>query len=145
MTRTSSLRAALALGGVAHLCLVRPITMRHLPLLATWLILFASISPVIASADLEFDHVWLVVSRDAPERSALERAGLPVSPNVSRNDGQGTASVAAEFFNAYIELVWPDPTVSVAPRAERGAEKFKQRMNWRRSGWCPIGIGLHPT
>jgi len=117
--------------------------MRHFSPFATWLILFVSTSPTIVFADLEFDHVWLVVSRDAPERKALERAGLRVSSNVSRNDGQGTASVAAEFFNAYIELMWPDPTVSVAPGAERGAEKFKQRMSWRTSGWCPIGIGLH--
>src|SRR5882724_13272626 len=96
-----------------------------------------------AAAELEFDHVWIVVSRDAPERAALERAGLNISPNINRNDGQGTASVSAEFFNAYIELMWPDPTVSVAQGAERGVEKFKNRMNWRTSGWCPIGIALH--
>ena len=92
---------------------------------------------------MEFDHVWIVVTRDAPERAALERAGLKISPNVNRHDGQGTASIAAEFMNAYIELMWPEPTVSVAPGAERGVEKFKNRMNWRTSGWCPIGIGLH--
>jgi hypothetical protein len=97
------------------------------------------------AAELEFDHVWIVVTRDAPERAALERAGLKISPDVNRNDGQGTASVSAEFLNAYIELMWPDPTVSVAPGAERGVEKFKNRMNWRTSGWCPIGIALHRT
>jgi hypothetical protein len=96
-----------------------------------------------AAAELEFDHVWIVVTRDAPERAALERAGLKVSPGVNRNDGQGTASVSAEFLNAYLELIWPDPTVSISPGAERGVEKFKNRMNWRTSGWCPIGIGLH--
>src|SRR6266568_1422800 len=96
-----------------------------------------------AAAELEFDHVWIVVSRDAPERAALERAGLKVSPNVNRHDGQGTASITAEFLNTYIELLWPDPTVPVSPGAERGVEKFKNRMNWRTSGWCPIGIGLH--
>src|SRR5713101_9511673 len=98
---------------------------------------------VAAAAELEFDHVWIVVSRDAPERAALERAGFKISPNVNRHDGQGTASVSAEFLNAYIELMWPDPTVSVAAGAERGVEKFKNRMNWRTSGWCPIGIALH--
>jgi hypothetical protein len=39
--------------------------------------------------------------------------------------------------------MWPDPTVSVAPGAERGVEKFKNRMNWRTTGWSPLGIGLH--
>ena len=64
---------------------------------------------------------------------------------MNRHDGQGTASISAEFLNSYLELMWPDPTVSVAPGAERGVEKFKNRMNWRASGWCPIGIGLHRT
>ena len=96
-----------------------------------------------AASELEFDHVWIVVGRDAPERAALEHAGLKFSPNVNRHDGQGTASITAEFLNTYIELLWPDPTVPVSPGAERGVEKFKNRMNWRTSGWCPIGIGLH--
>jgi hypothetical protein len=103
----------------------------------------ASLSPTPSPGKLEFDHIWIVVSRDAPERAVLEKAGLKISPDVNRNDGQGTASVSAEFLNAYIELMWPDPTVSVAPGAERGVEKFKNRMNWRTSGWCPIGIALH--
>src|SRR5436190_21893568 len=51
-----------------------------------------------AAAELEFDHVWIVVSRDAPERAALERAGLKISPGVNRNDGQGTASVQRSTF-----------------------------------------------
>jgi hypothetical protein len=101
----------------------------------------ATTSPSMSSA--EFDHVWIVVTRDAPERAALEKAGLKISPDVNRHDGQGTASITADFQNSYIELIWPDPTVSVAPGAERGVEKFKNRMNWRTSGWCPIGIGLH--
>jgi hypothetical protein len=92
---------------------------------------------VAAAPELEFDYVWIVVTRDAPERVALERAGFRISPNLNRNDGQGTASVSAEFLNAYIESMWPDPTVSVAKGAERGVEKFKNRMNWRTSGWVP--------
>ena len=102
-----------------------------------------SLRMTVAAPELEFDHVWIVVSRDAPERAALERAGLKISPEVNRHDGQGTASISAEFLNSYIELMWPDPTVSVAPGAERGVEKFKNRMNWRTSGWCPIGIAIH--
>ena len=100
-------------------------------------------TPSTSPAKLEFDHVWIVVTRDAPERSALERAGLKISPDLNRHDGQGTASVATEFLNSYLELMWPDPTVSVAPGAERGVEKFKNRMNWRTTGWSPIGIALH--
>src|SRR5437762_12886477 len=90
-----------------------------------------SVPMTAAAAELEFDHVWIVVSRDAPERAALERAGLKVSPNVNRHDGQGTASITAEFLNTYIELIWQDPTVPVSPGAERGEETFQ---NWKN---CP--------
>lgn len=117
--------------------------MRELSRRITCVALFLWVSPAFAAAELEFDHVWIVVTRAAPERAALERAGLKISPGVNRHDGQGTASMTADFQNSYIELMWPDPTVPVAPGAERGVEKFKNRMNWRTSGWCPIGIGLH--
>lgn len=103
----------------------------------------ATPSPSASPGKLEFDHVWIVVTRDAPERAALERAGLKISTETNRHDGQGTASISAEFRNSYLELMWPDPTVSVAPGAERGVEKFKNRMNWRTTGWSPIGIALH--
>jgi len=94
---------------------------------------------------IEFDHVWIMVSPNAPERAALRRAGFEISPDINRHDGQGTASITAEFQNAFLELIWPDSTVAVKPGLERAAEKFKQRMLWRSSGWCPIGIGLRRT
>ena len=47
----------------------------------------ASVRMTVATPELEFDHVWIVVTRDAPERAALERAGLKISPNVNRHDG----------------------------------------------------------
>ena len=77
----------------------------------------ASPSPASSEPQLEFDHVWIVVTRDAPEHAALERAGLKISPDVNHHDGQGTASISAEVLNAHIELIWPDPTVSVSQGA----------------------------
>ena len=68
-------------------------------------LLTATLVRTATAAELEFDHVWIVVSRDAPERAALERAGLKISPDVNRHDGQGTASISAEFLNAYLELI----------------------------------------
>ncbi|MDQ2871283.1 MAG: VOC family protein [Acidobacteriota bacterium] len=97
------------------------------------------------AAPVELDHVWIVVSPDAPERAALETAGFHISPEINRHVGQGTASLTVEFPNAFLELLWPDAAVSVAPGAERGVEKFRNRMNWRTTGWCPIGIGLRRT
>src|SRR5437762_14253030 len=96
------------------------------------LIAFACVgATAVGAPELEFDHVWIVVTRDAPERAALERAGLKISPYVNRHDGQGTASVSAEFFNAYMELMWPDSTVSVVHGAELGAWRFKSWVECR--------------
>ena len=91
---------------------------------------------------LEFDHVWIMVSPNAPERAALERAGFEISPDVNKHEGQGTASITVEFENAFLELTSLDATVPVAPGLERVVEKFRQRMLWRTSGWCPFGIGF---
>jgi hypothetical protein len=89
-------------------------------------------------ARLRFDHLWIMVSPDAPERAALERAGFRIAPDVNRHDGQGTASITAELLNGYIELMWLEPTVSVEPALTRAVEKFRNRAAWRTSGWSPI-------
>ena len=94
---------------------------------------------------LQFDHIWLFVQAGAPERAAFEKAGFVVDPQVSRHDGQGTASVSVEFDDGYIELMWLDTSVNVVPEAQRAVEKFRQRTAWRTSGWSPFGINLSPT
>lgn len=94
------------------------------------------------SAPLAFDHLWIAVSRDAPERAALERAGFVISPDVNHHDGQGTASITVEFDNAFLELIWVDPGVRVSPGLERVAQKFSLRSAWRTSHWSPFGVGL---
>jgi len=110
------------------------------------LLVFAAVNALVADpSSLQFDHVWIVVSPNARERASLEGAGFQISPDVNRHDGQGTASISVEFENAYLELMWPDSTVAVAPGFERAAEKFHQRMLWRTSGWCPIGVGFRRT
>ena len=68
-----------------------------------------------ATPSLELDHVLIMVSPDAPERAALERAGFLISPDVNHHEGQGTSSITADFQNSYLELAWVDPKVSVAP------------------------------
>jgi Glyoxalase-like domain len=109
------------------------------------ILLTAATVPATAQSRIELDHVWIMVSPNAPEREAVQRAGFQISPDMNRHDGQGTASITVEFENSYLELMWPDSTVTVAPGLERAAEKFRQRMLWRSSGWCPIGVGLRRT
>ena len=110
-----------------------------------FILIAAAAMPATAQSGIELNHVWVMVSSNAPERAALTRAGFLISRDVNRHDGQGTASITVEFENAFLELIWLDSTVSVAPGMERGAEKFRQRMLWRSSGWCPIGVGLRRT
>jgi len=94
---------------------------------------------------IRFDHLFILVQPNAPERAALEKAGFRVEPAVNQHDGQGTASVMAEFQDGFIELMWVDPSVPVAPGAERANEKFRKRVEWRTSGWSPFGINLSRT
>ena len=118
---------------------------RMFVIITTALLFYAPVGVPAESPAFQFDHVWIMVSPNAPERAVLEKAGFQIAPNVNRHDGQGTASVTVEFQNAFLELMWPDSTVQVAPGYERASEKFRQRMLWRTSGWCPIGIGFRRT
>jgi Glyoxalase-like domain len=114
-----------------------------------WIIVLVALATVALAASgpgIEFDHIWIMVSPDAPERSALERAGFQISKDVNHHEGTGTSSITVELDNTYLELMWPDPKVPVSLGMERAAEKYHQRQLWRTSGWCPIGLGFrHAT
>lgn len=94
---------------------------------------------------LVLSHSWIAVTPGAPERKALEKAGFRIAPMVNRHDGQGTASVTVEFFNGFLELIYPDSTVPVSPALRAGAEKFRLRSAWRETGYAPIGIVFDRT
>jgi hypothetical protein len=83
---------------------------------------------------LQQSHAWIVVTQDAPERTGLEKAGFIIDPEVSHHDGQGTSSISVEFTNGYVELLYPDTTVSVSPELQAGAEKFRLKSRWRETG-----------
>ena len=92
---------------------------------------------------VELDHVFITVRPGAEaEMAALRSAGLTVDSMVSRHEGQGTASVAVMFENAYLELIWPDSTVSVEPQHAATAQWFRDAEAWRTSGQSPFGFGL---
>ena len=111
-------------------------------------VLLAATWPAAASTapkPFVLSHAWVVVTTGAPERAALERAGFRIAPTVNRHDGQGTASVTVEFLNGFLELIYPDPSVPVAPEREQGAEKFRLKSRWRETGYSPIGIVFDRT
>lgn len=92
---------------------------------------------------VELDHVFIVVAPGgAAEIAALRSAGLTLTAEPSKHDGQGTASVAAFFENAYLELIWLDSSVSVLPEHAGTVQWFRTAEAWRTSGGSPFGFGL---
>lgn len=93
---------------------------------------------------LELDHFYVLVTPGAAaEARALRGAGLVVDTSVVRHPGEGTASLAAFFENAYLELFWVDSSVSVDSAHRKDVEDFQRGTAWRETGASPFGIGLH--
>ena len=92
---------------------------------------------------VELDHVFIVVTPGAAaERAALSAAGLRVDSQPTRHEGQGTASVAAFFGNAYLELIWVDSSVAVDLDRAGTLNWFQKATAWRSNGSSPFGLGL---
>ena len=92
---------------------------------------------------VELDHVFVVVQPGAAaEIKALQSAGLTVASRVAKHDGQGTASRAVLFENAYLELIWVDPSVAIDAEHASAAQWFREAAAWRTSGHSPFGLGL---
>jgi hypothetical protein len=98
------------------------------------------------AAHVELDHVFIVVKPGADaELRALRSAGLTVAADTARHAEQGTASVAVLFENAYLELIWVDSAVSIAPDHAATARWFRRAAAWRTTGQSPFGLGLRRT
>ena len=118
--------------------------MRVMPVLMALLSLDgAAILAAVQTRHVELDHVFIVVQPGAEaEVEALRSAGFSVDTRRSKHDGQGTASVGVLFENAYLELIWRDPSVSIDPDHENTSQWFDDAAAWRTSGHSPFGLGL---
>jgi len=118
---------------------------RTLPTVAALALAGLLWSPLHAQAPvLELDHVYIVVQPPIPLLAdALRHLGLVVDTAVNRHEGQGTASIAAFFENAYLELLWVDSTVAVDSAHQADIIDFRRASTWRQSGASPFGFGLH--
>lgn len=97
-------------------------------------------------ARAELDHIFIVVDADTKAKvAALRNAGLVVDTQVTRHQGQGTASVSILFRNAYLELLYVDPAVRVDPEHADGIADFQRAAAWAETGASPFGIGLRNT
>lgn len=93
---------------------------------------------------LELDHIYVVVPARAEAAShALRQAGFVIDTTVNQHNGQGTASVAALFENAYLELLWVDSSVAVDSLHRQDWADFVRAEAWNQSGASPFGVGLH--
>jgi hypothetical protein len=83
---------------------------------------------------LEVDHVFILTAPTAKEeRAAVEAAGFAIGSHVAKHAGAGTASVGVLFANAYLELLWLDPTVSVDPDQMKDVDLMRRRAAGARA------------
>jgi Glyoxalase-like domain len=91
--------------------------------------------PFVQSPRVELDHVFVVVQPvAAAEIAALEAAGFTVGSRVAKHPGQGTASRAVLFENAYLKLIWVDSSVAIDAEHTNVAQWFRDAAAWRTSG-----------
>jgi len=87
----------------------------------------------------ELDHVFVAVSRGAPQIEALRAAGFAEGPP-NTHPGQGTACRRVFFDNAYLELIWlEDEAEASAPAVERTG--LARRLACE-PGVSRLGVGL---
>jgi hypothetical protein len=99
--------------------------------------------PAAQTPRVELDHVFVVVQPGAAaEIAALQSAGLTVASRVAKHPGQGTASRAVLFENAYLELIWVDSSVAIDAKHASAAQWFRDAAAWRTNGHSPFGLGL---
>lgn len=55
---------------------------------------------------LEIDHIYIMVTPDAPEAAYLQSCGLLLLNDIMHHEDQGTASCIFLFKNRYLELAW---------------------------------------
>lgn len=89
------------------------------------------------------DHVFVMVTPEAPEVARLTALGLAESFRRA-HPGQGTTNACFCFDNAYLELLWlTAPTEAASCALARSG--LAARADWRRSAASPFGIALrHP-
>jgi hypothetical protein len=92
---------------------------------------------------VELDHVFICVTRGAPEAEGLVRFGLcEGTPN--SHPGQGTANSRFFFRNAMLELPWVENSID-AQSEQTAPTQLWERWSGRHDGTCPFGIIVRPA
>src|SRR5688572_18104825 len=91
---------------------------------------------------MELDHLFICLSRGAPEADALVEFGLHEGPP-NTHPGQGTANRRFFFRNAMLELLWVEHPLE-AQNEQTAPTLLWERWTGRQSGACPFGIVFRP-
>jgi hypothetical protein len=91
---------------------------------------------------IELDHVFICVSRGAPEAEHLVRFGLREGPS-NVHPGQGTANRRFFFANSMLELLWVENSTEAQSEVTSPTQLWERWSN-RRSGACPFGVITRP-
>jgi hypothetical protein len=92
---------------------------------------------------LQFDHLFICTSIDAPAAEPLVAFGL-TEGEANVHPGQGTACRRFFFRNAYLELLWvQDPGEAQSDLAR--PTHLWERWSGRDTGACPFGLCFRPA
>jgi hypothetical protein len=96
---------------------------------------------------VELDHVYIVVPDHRAAIHRLLEAGLTIDTTtvMAHHDGAGTASTAAIFDNAYLEILWVEPSVRVSDVNVRNLDRTARAAAWSSTAPSPFGVGLRRT
>lgn len=83
-----------------------------------------------ATARLEPDHVYVWVSRGAPEGSVLRELGITQYPDTVR-PGEGVEWIVFAFENIYLELLW---VADEGKSVRTGARPGHRPLGWHFTG-----------
>lgn len=92
---------------------------------------------------VELDHVFICVTRGAPEAEELVQFGLREGPS-NVHPGQGTANRRFFFRNGMLELLWVEDPVEAQSERTTPTQLW-ERWSGRMSGACPFGILVRPA
>lgn len=94
------------------------------------------------TSSFELDHLFIAVSRRAPEARHLRRFGL-IEGSPNRHPGQGTANRRFFFRNAMLELLWLENPVEAGSEAIRRTG-LRERLRALSPAVSPFGVCLRP-
>lgn len=92
---------------------------------------------------LAIDHVYIWVTKDAPEAMHIRSFGLHLLNDVTNHTGQGTSSRFFIFKNMYLELIWVSDIAALLRQSVAVGIDLAPPEHWQETGVSPFGVGFH--